>query len=766
MSDDVGAALAEIDAPGHFAVRRQVPADDLQLEVRGVGPVSLPVTEAQARALCTVARPARYGRGERTLRDPSVRDGHVVAKSRVKVDRRRWNPILRAELERIRHELGLPEGCRLEAELHDLLVYGPGQFFLPHQDAEKRDDMIGSLVVLLPSAFSGGSLVVRHHDERMTVRGSRSKLSLVAFYADCEHEVRPVRSGYRVALTYHLSAKGRARPAAPPPGASERLADAVRAHFETPTPPRWHGDAPGSPPDRLVYLLDHQYTRRGLRWERLKNADAWRGSALREAARRLDCEAVLAQAEVHETWSCIDADWDWRRGRRGDRAFGEPFDDLDDAPADLELLDLIDDDIVLRHWVGAGRPLAGASSRVAHGELRYTKPSGDLEPLESEYTPYMGNWGNTLDRWYHRAAIVLWPRERDFAVRARESARWAIGKVRATLDSGAAENARAMLDRLRPFWPAHVRLDDGDALAEPALAVAAGLEDAELAAELLAPLALEQLSPDAAPQLLALLERYGRRWCEARLEEWSRERPMRDRTAWLPSLPALCRPLVEQGGRDGARLVRRLAAEQWRWLEDRSRSIVAGVRPSEMLDALASLHPAILALLETSRIAGDDDLRAGILQALRAPEIRGPARNAARLVRRAHEVYPPSDLRALGLDALAGDTMQALAAKLAEPARAKGDWSVPTPRGCGCELCERLSAFLAAPDQRRLEWPIAKAKRAHVHQVIEHAELPLDHATRRSGRPYTLVLEKTPALFERETAERAACERELEWLRS
>jgi hypothetical protein len=38
------------------------------------------------------------------------------------------------------------------------------------------------------------------------------------------------------------------------------------------------------------------------------------------------------------------------------------------------------------------------------------------------------------------------------------------------------------------------------------------------------------------------------------------------------------------------------------------------------------------------------------------------------------------------------------------------------------------------------------------------------HITRRVGRPFTLVLEKTPALFERDAAERQAWEKELKWL--
>ncbi len=31
---------------------------------------------------------------------------------------------------------------------------------------------------------------------------------MVAFYADCRHEIKPVRSGYRMVLTYDLSVHG------------------------------------------------------------------------------------------------------------------------------------------------------------------------------------------------------------------------------------------------------------------------------------------------------------------------------------------------------------------------------------------------------------------------------------------------------------------------------------------------------------------------------------------------------------------------------
>jgi hypothetical protein len=108
---------------------------------------------------------------------------------------------------------------------------------------------------------------------------------------------------------------------------------------------------------------------------------------------------------------------------------------------------------------------------------------------------------------------------------------------------------------------------------------------------------------------------------------------------------------------------------------------------------------------------------------------------------------------------------KALTARLAQPERAADDWSIPPPAGCTDELGKILARFLGAPTQQRLEWPLAEARRRVIHQLIEHDELPVQHETRRSGCPYTLVLEKTRDLFKRAVAERVAWAKELAWLR-
>jgi hypothetical protein len=118
-----------------------------------------------------------------------------------------------------------------------------------------------------------------------------------------------------------------------------------------------------------------------------------------------------------------------------------------------------------------------------------------------------------------------------------------------------------------------------------------------------------------------------------------------------------------------------------------------------------------------------------------------------------------------GFGALAADCAARLRARLARPQRPSGDWSIELPAGgCTCDLCGTLRAFLDDKSRRTFEWPLAKQSRQHVHSRIDAAELPVTHQTRRQGRPYTLVLTKTDALFAREQEARIRDETDLEWL--
>ena len=672
-----------------------------------------------------------------------------------------WEATFGAVLDGVRDELGLPHATKLRAELHAMLVYGKGQFFLPHQDSEKDDAMVGTLVVSLPSAHTGGELVVEHGGESLTYRTSKEELSFVAFYADCRHEVRPVKSGYRVTLTFNLLADSAAGAQGAGPVAD--LAHCLTEHFTTPATRRY-GHTDLDPPNRLVYLLDHEYTQRGLNWNRLKGVDAGRAALLRAAAERAGCEAVLALAEVKETWDAWPSDedqwddYDYEEAEDDDEDY-----DYEDVSRDqggdhdeYQLNDLIDDEVTLGWWTSpdgaGGEPI---SLHVPDSEVCATTPSANLTPYQSEYEGYMGNYGNTLDRWYRRAAVVVWARDRAFVARAEAGSQWGLSELHTRIEAGDLEGARAAAQSLAPFWRT---IGSRAGLLGTALHVAADLDVAGTAAMLLEPFRVETVAPEHAGGLAAAAGQYGEEWMRGVIDGWfgPEHHFEPDRYEWVGRLPGLCGALRAAGAPEVARL---LLAGAWDWIRDQLRFWTTTARAGMREPQLEILSSPLARLLE----AADDELRDEIVAAL-----RGYGDNVLECLMpllRSAAARPAAERRAAGLGVVARDCSERLGAIIARPLRDEDDWSIGWT-GCGCDLCGTLGTFLGSRSRRIFEWPLATDGRRHVHTRIDSAGLPVRHQTRRQGRPYTLVLTKTEELFTREKNARHKAMTDLAWLAS
>ncbi|MFT4189384.1 MAG: 2OG-Fe(II) oxygenase [Aeromicrobium sp.] len=719
--EKIAGLLTDEEPTGSFSVETRLPAEGVTLTVDGVGAVRLPVGAPQKRALTSVARPAMFGLGEQTLTDTSVRDTWELTADQVSLGGT-WDQVLDAALADVHEGLGLPRNARLRAELHALLVYGPDQFFAPHRDSEKDDEMVATLVVTLPSIHTGGALVVNHGDQTRVYRHSaRDQIGFAAFYADCLHEVKPVRSGRRVTLTFNLLVTHDSEEAEVDP--DDELAALIDEHFSTPATRRWSGrELP--PPNRLVVLLDHQYSERGLAAGRLKGRDVEIVGRLRAAAKRADCQSAFALAEIRQTWSAyLDNPW---------------------GGAD-EVNELIDDETALGWWYRDGADVGEPINLIVdESQTCEVTSTASLTPYDSEYEGYMGNYGNTLDRWYRRAALVLWPTSRDFIARAEADLPGAVAELQARLASG------DDLDRARADARELVGLiGRGDLSLLPGLlSVSDAVDDADIATSLLTRLGGEGLTSESAVLLAETAARYGDVWTRRLIEAWFPVGRYRSgRWAW-PSdvLPGVALRLRQAGaGGVADDLCRRV------WT-DASVSIVRALAlgPRARAASLTDLLPTVEAILT----AADDPVADEIIDALSTYD-DGVLDLELPLLRR------------LGGDALrplAEDAARRLEAWLATPPRRADDWSIRWS-GCGCELCDTLQGFLGDDEATELDWPLRADRRQHIHQSIDSAELPVDHHTIRKGSPYTLRLVKRRDLHDREAERRRDAEAGLAWLR-
>ena len=173
----------------------------------------------------------------------------------------------------------------------------------------------------------------------------------------------------------------------------------------------------------------------------------------------------------------------------------------------------------------------------------------------------MGNYGNTLDRWYRRAAVVVWPRDRAFAARAEAGSQWALHELSDRIATGDLDGARAAAESLAPFWN---RIGAQAGLMGTALHVAADLRVAGTAAMLLQPFRVETLAAEHADELAEASGEYGEEWTRGVIEGWFGPEHYfgTDRHEWVERLPDLCGALHAAGSPQVARL---LAAKAWGW---------------------------------------------------------------------------------------------------------------------------------------------------------------------------------------------------------
>ena len=300
FGEQVHEALERIERFGSFVSWGRVVSVPLGFEVDSIGPIGIPLTPDQAQSIKSLCEPAPHGQGEKTVVDPDVRRCWRLDPSRFQLSTPMFLEQVNDILERVQRDLGL-ESQKIEARLDHLLLYEPGCFFLPHKDGEKDRRMVATLVLSPPSSFRGGELVVRHDgDERVLDFGGGcdfAHLHYAAFYADCEHEVRPVVHGHRISLIYHIVLANSKRRQSSAPSQRKHVTEVAEELR------RWPGDGPRL----LAFLMEHEYTQYGLGWDSLKGFDRAKAVVLREAAKAAECEVALTLLTLHQTGEAIES---------------------------------------------------------------------------------------------------------------------------------------------------------------------------------------------------------------------------------------------------------------------------------------------------------------------------------------------------------------------------------------------------------------------------------------------------------------------------
>lgn len=359
------------------------------LHVDGVGEIAYPLPEAQARMLMQVARKAPFGKGHETIVDQNVRSAWEIDADKLSFTGERWAAFLKRLTGKVKQDLGL-EDYTIAAHLYKLLIYEKGDFFLPHKDSEKEKGMFGTLIIGLPSKHTGGELVVRFEGVEEVVSfapGSDAySIHYAAFYADCDHEIKPLTSGYRICLVYNLVQEKR--------GKTIQL-ESIETHaaklaglFEKQQ--QHNGIKPA------IVLLGHQYTPENFSRDGLKLNDRPRAEALLRAAQKAGCYAKMCLVTAYLSGAPDD----------GGGYYG--YDE--EADEDAEMAEVYEEELYIEHWLENDLP---AFSKIGFEEddLIASFALKEDEPVVKESTGYMGNYGPDLMHWYHYGAVMIWSPE-------------------------------------------------------------------------------------------------------------------------------------------------------------------------------------------------------------------------------------------------------------------------------------------------------------------------------------------------------------------
>jgi predicted 2-oxoglutarate/Fe(II)-dependent dioxygenase YbiX len=749
-------ALHAVDRPGEVCMSGDLPLTMPGLEVEGVGPVRLPLGKTQARKLIKLCRQAPYGKGTETVVDTDVRRVWELDPEQFQFTNPKWDNLVAKILEDAQQVLGL-EDRKLEAQLYKLLLYEKGSFFLPHRDGEKLDRMVATLVIALPAKHEGGELIVSHdgrqHEITYAGAASGNELSYAVFYADCQHEVRPVRSGFRLCLTYNVTlAKSRGKRGISAPSYGESVAALSELLGN------WQKDPNAQ---KLAVTLDHGYTQKGLSVDKLKGIDRARAEVLFEAAERADCVAHLALVTLWQSGSAEGGydDYSYGRGRgyRWSDYDDEDEEDYDETGTDYEMGEIFDESLSADHWSDRrGQPVRLGEIRLDESHIVSEEKLEEGEPNREDFEGYTGNAGMTLERWYHRAAVVIWPRSKHFhvlcgagtdaSVGGLESMVARLGRAKKAKREELREQCLSFASAIIDSWKVQYhgyplrRADEVGREVFPELLCQLG--DVELMRRFLTAVVPTDDTIPLGKSFAAFCKKHG--WAEFAAElttviESITAATVTRNAAILHALCGVrdknaeriefCRQLCQRFVESLVAFDAKPRERDWRFpTVDRAallQSLVAAMMAVDAQQPLAELIDHALG-------SGEYDLTAAHLAAIFALE--------RQLAKR-----PVTDAAITGWLAACRRELEGRTA--AEP-RKPTDYRRESKLSCNCRDCRALSAFLADPDRREGRFPLAKERRRHLHGIIDGNRCDCTHTTERSGRPYTLVCTKTTASYQ------------------
>ena len=493
----------------------------------------------------------------------------------------------------------------------------------------------------------------------------------------------------------------------------------------------------------------------------LKGKDFLRAQRLLQAAEVAAYEAQFVLLSYYESGTPNMNDRAYNYW--GSRRYG--YYDDDEVDVDAPMADVVDEAYEVKHWFTPdGKPKKMGQVDIAEREVIANVAFKTYKADQTQYEGYMGNYGPSLDRWYHRAALLLWPKHASGNIALQAGFVAAVEELELRINELLAAKGKQKTQQYQACCAYAFEILKRDEFYKGSTVDAQALAALMV---LLPKLNNESLnktffshvfnicySGSEALNLVNFLNAVG--WREHHSSFISLFGKKNPQPCFKPiELLTGCLKQVKQtrgAQQSGALKVIKAAAKKllqhfstWRDADEADNFIFSFVAYGEVEDSrvIAQKIEVLRDFLEYAHELFSPAERKLFVEKL------VKANNAYPL----HDVLipvlmvfrqPPNKNKTLAptVKHFVVTLLALLKKQTAKPVQVPKHWKMGASWACNCNDCQRLKPFLKDAKAQRLEVKLAKARRAHMHRIVEAHVPDLAHETRRSGSPYTLVFEK------------------------
>ncbi len=416
--------------------------------------------------------------------------------------------------------------------------------------------------------------------------------------------------------------------------------------------------------------IDNQYSPAGLSLSALKSSDAARVKVLAQAGERAGCTVHLGIVHIEESGAAEPIFGGYsRRSRWYDN------DEEDSASGDdFEVVEVTEECRFVSEWRDLqDQPVEFGKVPIQPGELL---PAGALDgekPDEQRLMEASGNEGATFERSYHRAALVLWRRERYSEVLLQSSVTAVLPYLKQRIAEALAPDAPtaarteavALARRLTESWTEPAEVSSFRFVSRPEgrdrmLQLLVDLHEPALVEDFITHVILEQYDGSENAALCAAADLLERTTATRLFSDLLRQ--------YLPTLPVLTINLLS-----GLASVRSRSSPWvavWRKVAAAVKTLAA---QPEIFDPVTLLTPALAALQKW------DDAVANLWR----------------------------------------HTAEFLLRRSSHPPEAPTDWRQDVQLSCKCADCRELQAFALNPVEQIHRFRVRQDRRMHLHGAID-----------------------------------------------